>query len=249
MIKRAPRPVRRFTVLSDDVLRDPNLTYRAAGVLHDILSRPDNWTATAESLAAARPGKEGVKALRTALRELEAVGYLKRERIRLDDGRFTWVQTVFDAPVSDTKTEDSDVSAGQTTSPKPPGGFPPDGNGPSKEVPRRSTYLSEVQCTAASGVGDDGHEDDYEAPKPNDWRSEDRAEFKALLGETIDSAGVSGWNQGRFPVDAVYDALRQGARGRKRVEWPGRYLSTIDGTDPISGVASWLDNQGFELVS
>jgi hypothetical protein len=259
VIRRAPRPKHSYTVIRDDVLRDPNLSYRASGVLDDILSRPDNWTATAESLAAARPGKEGVKALRTALRELEKAGYLKRERVRCDDGRFDWAQTVYDTPRSDTSATEPNVSAGQTISPKPPGGFPPGGNRPSKEVPRRSTEKNEVKWPnsgrSAPSVGDDEHDHASdvvgEVAESIDFaerRANDRALFKSFVGERIASWGAKEWSRGVFSTDEIYDVLRTKGIRRKAIDNPGAYLARVcEGPSP-AGLVNWLDEQGFELV-
>lgn len=147
MIRRAPRPEARYLTVRNDVVRDPRLSYRATGVLLDILSRPDNWTATAKSLSGARPGAEGRDAILKALAELETVGYIRRERVRGDDGRFLWVQSVFDTPQEPAPTglpgpgnpslappAQTHVSAGHTRT-----GKPGPGNPASKEELRRST--------------------------------------------------------------------------------------------------------------
>lgn len=95
-IVRSPRPESGWTVLSNDVIRDSALSYRARGVLASILSRPDNWRTTAEALT--REGREGREAIRTALTELESAGYLRRERVRHADGTIRTVTTVYDRP-------------------------------------------------------------------------------------------------------------------------------------------------------
>jgi hypothetical protein len=85
-------------VVRNSVLRDHRLSYRARGVLGSILSRPDNWTSSAESLAA--EGREGRDAIRVALKELEAAGYLRRTRVRdPESGRISTLSTVYDEPV------------------------------------------------------------------------------------------------------------------------------------------------------
>lgn len=96
MIVRGPRCERDFTILSNAVLQDPQLSYRSAGLLVSLLSRPPGWTVAANRLT--RDGKEGRDAIRTALRELEDRGYLRRQRVRNDDGTFAMVCTVYEIP-------------------------------------------------------------------------------------------------------------------------------------------------------
>lgn len=272
MIKRAPKPDHSFLIIRNAVVRDAELSYRASGLLGDILSRPDNWVVSAERLAAARPKKEGVKAIRTALKELETAGYLKRVRAQGADGKFSWSQAFFDVPQHDEAP--TDVSAGHTESPKPPDGFPPDGYGPSKEVPRQRTDEEDVlNCTtsarfARSGAGAQNDQkiddpwavnsprspshDNVNTAKPVSWRDEDRTLFRSIVGDRLRTAGGR-WGTGQtHAADAFYDAYRQVANSRKgtRYEWPGRVLQKIlddnDGRD--SGIEEWLLSEGLERV-
>jgi hypothetical protein len=96
-------PEARFTIIPDETLRDPRLSYLARGLLGEILSRPDDWVTSADSIwhraRSERGGKgEGRDALRAAFAELAAAGYLHRERHRARRGRITTVLHVFDAP-------------------------------------------------------------------------------------------------------------------------------------------------------
>lgn len=95
-IVRGPRPTNSFTVVRNDVLRDSRLSYRARGLLVAILSRPDNWRCSSTQLAS--EGREGRDAVRTALAELEAVGYLSRQTYRRADGRLITDSVVSDTP-------------------------------------------------------------------------------------------------------------------------------------------------------
>lgn len=97
MIVRGPRSERDFTILSNSVLQDTRLSYRAAGLLVSLLSRPPGWTVSANRLV--REGKEGRDAIRTALNELETEGYLQRQRVRNDDGTFAQIATVYETPI------------------------------------------------------------------------------------------------------------------------------------------------------
>lgn len=96
MIRRSPRPSDQFTVIRNDVLRDSRLSFRARGLLASILSRPDNWTARVTQLM--NEGKEGREAIRSALDELKAHGYLVVKQYRNDKGQFVTDQVVYDTP-------------------------------------------------------------------------------------------------------------------------------------------------------
>jgi hypothetical protein len=95
-IKRAPRPQSNFTIISNTVLRDNNLSFRARGILANILSRPDNWRTDADTLA--RESKDGRTAILTALKELELAGYLVRKKYQNDKGHWQTESTIYDKP-------------------------------------------------------------------------------------------------------------------------------------------------------
>jgi hypothetical protein len=94
-----------FTVLSNRVIEDIRLSFRARGVLVYILSKPDNWIVRVPELVKAggyRPNGvpyTGRESILTLLRELEDAGYLTRER-RHDEKTGKWVhfQEVHDSP-------------------------------------------------------------------------------------------------------------------------------------------------------
>lgn len=121
MIIRAPRPDTHYTVLHNATIRDTRLTWKARGLLAYLLSLPDNWRVSSEHLR--RVGPDGRDAVRTALTELEAAGYLRRTRHQDPrTGRWTTLTTVYDRPCeqpapqsTDTPTTDDGLSgAGQS---------------------------------------------------------------------------------------------------------------------------------------
>ena len=71
---------RDFTVMSNHHLRNKNLSLRAKGLLSVMLSLPEEWDYTLKGLA--HISKEGVDAIRSAIKELEKFGYIERHRKR-----------------------------------------------------------------------------------------------------------------------------------------------------------------------
>ena len=75
-----------YTQIANMVLNDPLLSFRAKGVLVYLLSKPPDWKAIEADIV--KHTAEGRHAVRTAIKELLDVGYLKREQYRADDGTF-----------------------------------------------------------------------------------------------------------------------------------------------------------------
>lgn len=108
-----------YTQMSNTHLRDQNLSLKAIGLLSKILSLPPNWDYTVAGLAAIC--KEGRDAVNAAIRELEASGYIVRERKRDDCGRLAGAEyTVYEQP--HVPTADSPITD------FPAQGFPAQGN-------------------------------------------------------------------------------------------------------------------------
>lgn len=89
---------RNFTVMSNVHLRDDRLTLKAKGLLSVILSLPDDWDYSIGGLAAIC--KEGRSAVKTALNELKASGYVRvtKEFPKEGSNRITYIYDVFERP-------------------------------------------------------------------------------------------------------------------------------------------------------
>ncbi|MDX9995660.1 MAG: hypothetical protein RBS28_10085 [Rhodocyclaceae bacterium] len=82
------RVQRDFTILPNDVVRDPRLSWKALGLLVYVLSLPDDFRLHLKYLTKQKPtGRDGTRA---GLKELEAAGYLTIRRERRS-GRFAQV--------------------------------------------------------------------------------------------------------------------------------------------------------------
>ena len=98
-----------YTVMCNYHLRDRNLSCKACGLLSKMLSLPDEWDYTTRGLAAIC--KDGVDSITTALKELEACGYLVRTRRRDDRGRVTDTEyVIYERPRDMSGSEEETVS-------------------------------------------------------------------------------------------------------------------------------------------
>ena len=86
-----------YTVMSNHHLRNKDLSLKAKGLLSQMLSLPDDWDYTLKGLAYIN--KEGVDAIRTAVRELEKEGYIKRRQTRDKSGKLSVTEyTIYEIP-------------------------------------------------------------------------------------------------------------------------------------------------------
>ena len=81
-----------YTVMSNHHLRDKSLSLKAKGLLSQMLSLPEDWDYTLAGLA--RINSEGRDAIRAAVKELEAAGYVTRSRVRDEKGRLLGTEYV-----------------------------------------------------------------------------------------------------------------------------------------------------------
>lgn len=190
-VVRGPEPTENFTVLSNDFLRDERLSYRARGILAEILTHTADWCPDAWEMSLR--GKEGRDAIYAGFAELEACGYLVREKRRTPEGRWVTRTTFHATPVS------GPIPAGRTDSGFPgigkpgvggPGvGQPGVGNpGAVLKTGTKNGTKEPPNPLAADGVGD--------APTPSsgtldrvEERREDVERLCLRLAEAIEANG------------------------------------------------------------
>src|SRR5487761_1087752 len=84
-----------WTQVPNAVARDYRLSWRARGLLVELLSYPPGWETTIDGLVVrakhANPNVEGREAMRTAARELKAAGYIATRRGQNSRGQW-WTQ-------------------------------------------------------------------------------------------------------------------------------------------------------------
>lgn len=90
-----------FTIVAQSILRDERLSLKDIGLLVRLLSLPDNWEFSEKGLDKIC-SNDGLTSIRTAIKNLENCGYLKRSRMRKEDGKVAgaeWIIT--DSPESE----------------------------------------------------------------------------------------------------------------------------------------------------
>jgi hypothetical protein len=90
----------KFTIVPNQIMDDPTISFRAKGIYAYLRSKPDDWEFRVPNIV--RAGKEGRDAIQNALGELECAGYLERVANRKDDGKYNgWIWYVYETPQND----------------------------------------------------------------------------------------------------------------------------------------------------
>lgn len=86
-----------YVMMPKAILGDTSLSWKAKGLLAYLLSRPDDWQVWEKDLVArSRDSRDSV---RSAVKELIQAGYILRERIQGEKGRFEGYEyTVMEEP-------------------------------------------------------------------------------------------------------------------------------------------------------
>ena len=88
-----------FTVMSNRHLRDQRISLKAKGLMSQMLALPEDWDYSIAGLAAIN--KESDAAIKSALKELKAAGYLvitKKTPDQTESGRFEYIYDLYEEP-------------------------------------------------------------------------------------------------------------------------------------------------------
>lgn len=87
-----------YTTIDNNIFKNKELSWKATGLIATMLSLPDDWDFSINGLATLKKDKETV--IRTGLKELENLGYLKRTQIRNEKGKIVdWEYDIYESPV------------------------------------------------------------------------------------------------------------------------------------------------------
>jgi predicted transcriptional regulator len=82
--------------MSNEFLRNRELSLKAKGLLAVCLSLPDTWEYSMKGLVAI--SKESITAIRNSMRELEEHGYMKVNKLKNDKGQFYYEYVIYENP-------------------------------------------------------------------------------------------------------------------------------------------------------
>ena len=107
-----------YTVMSNHHLRNTDLSLKSKGLLSQMLSLPEEWDYTLKGLS--KINREGIDAIREAIRELERAGYVTRTRVRNEKGQLGAADYVIHEfpmppnPILENPTQDKPISENPT---------------------------------------------------------------------------------------------------------------------------------------
>ena len=112
------RSQKNFTIISNSILRDRELSMKDRGVLCTICSLPDGWEFSIAGLSAIVP--DGTDSIRGSVLKLEKLGYLVRKKTRTSNGKFASEIEVFPEkkPIADPPSRKT--RHGKTVTDNPP---------------------------------------------------------------------------------------------------------------------------------
>lgn len=140
----------KFTIISNEFARNPEVTPRAAKVYNYLMSNTEGWETSGDRVAKIIGMSPG--AVLSALNDLEELGYLVRKRVHGDGGKFNGMEYHLYAESSTIhqKTMNGETTDGQTTN-----GETTDGKlGDIRRQSFKKTNTQEDQCKGeGSGPG------------------------------------------------------------------------------------------------
>jgi len=137
-VRRGPMAADQFTQIRNALFRDPRLSLKDKGLFGLISTHRDGWGVTPESLATCCT--DGVSAIKSALRNLERFGYLRRDRERRKDGTLgASAYYITDQPEAVVEQVSEELRRSEPEGDYPPVDDPPQAEPPVDDRPHKKT--------------------------------------------------------------------------------------------------------------
>ncbi|MBN7275540.1 DnaD domain protein [Ligilactobacillus pobuzihii] len=214
---------RNYSVVSNEILEDTRMSFKARGLLIYMLSKPDDWKFYSEELVK-HSDKDGISSIKTALNELEKCGYLKRIQKRAEKGKFggqDWILN--DNPEN-----------------PPQVGFPLADN-PSAEKPSAENrtllstdstkYLNNQLLNSSSRAAENTAEEPTETPEPETQNSTENDPWNLWeqnwgFPNSIAQQDLMEWCK-QFGNDLVYHVVEYALKSNVTSKGADRYLARV----------------------
>ncbi|MFE9446976.1 helix-turn-helix domain-containing protein [Streptomyces sp. NPDC006739] len=198
------RHTTRFTVIGNHLTQHPDLSLLAIGLACHIQSLPRGARVDIKTLAARFP--EGATRIAAALRELEAHGYLRRERERIPGGRIVTRTVSCNQPAARRHANRSSCPDRAANRPTSPAAVP--AKRTVGTTPKALPAVPQPACTAPALL-----------QAANDLLADLHRHDDRLLLSEADAAhlapGVAAWLERDASPTAVRHALTAGLRGER----------------------------------
>ena len=197
-----------YTVMSNYHLRDKRLSLKAKGLLSQMLSLPEDWDYTLAGLCYIN--RESKDAIRTAIRELEQAGYIRRRQTTDRGGKFAGNEyTIYERPQEPLPGEPSSEkpSSGNPTTGKPLSEKPPQRNIEKQKTDRQST--DSIPFRAAEPPEPKRTETSL-ADRMEDYREliRDNIQYPLLVAQNPDNADL---------IDEIVELMTETVCARRKV--------------------------------
>ncbi len=131
-----------YTVIDNEIIRDEKLSWKAKGVFAYLWSMPDDWEFY--EIEVMKHAKDGRDSLRSAIKELQVSGYMRRQRTRNEKGQVkTSDWELSDKPMLEKPTQ------GKPTEDKPMQGDP--------TLPSTNELSTDLPSTEITNDDDEGN--------------------------------------------------------------------------------------------
>ena len=209
-----------FTILSNEFTRNPDVTPRAAKVFMYLMSNSEGWATSAQRIA--KIINMGETTVGHALRDLEELGYLKRERKNIDGGRFKWEYELYATPITMDGKASNGATSGNSASPqvgtigqKTTDGKTTDGNLSNiRRTTPKKTNLQEEQENTSSSADEPGESDDFKDFWENYPRKIGKGKARERYQEQLETASP----------DVLLDAVKNFAEECRVQQTEKRYI-------------------------
>lgn len=220
---------RNYTVMSNYHLTDRRLSLKAIGLLSKILSLPDGWDYTIAGLT--QICCEGKAAVATAIKELEAAGYIERCQLRSDNGSFSGTEYIVrESPITENRSSAEMPESPITDFPSPDNPSP---DNPSPE--NRPQLNTNIPSTNIPPIVPRRKRRNEPKDAP-DWKPERfEAFWKSYPCGASKQAAIRAWDKLK-PDDKLLEEMAKGlARQLKSEAWQAGF--------GIPYASTWLNQQ------